>query len=188
VFATQLCQPLNQSAGIAADAGLLIDSCRIVYADAQIPASSNATRADILRSLDMSVGPDAIDAEVPEQDHKNSYGLGYVVAQGAPDVKNQAVETQENGLIDDITAHADQSELDQLRENPLLSRFGKGPKAVPHEIAEYSSGEGTGISPELAESENQDQQVQQAKVYDCPESANGGEFQEALNLFPLGQE
>ncbi len=125
----------------------------------KISDSSGTTRTETLRSLDLSIGPDPIDAEIPEQDHKNSYGLGDVIAQSTPGMENQAIEAQEDGLIDDISSNADQSELDQLGKKPILPGFGERPQTVPNEVTEHGCRERAGVGPELAEPESQDQQV-----------------------------
>src|SRR4030042_241191 len=133
-------------------------------------------------SIDTTIGPHAVYPEVPEQDHHYGYGLGEVVAQCAPDVKDQTVQPQADHLVDHIATGADQGELGQRRNQVPLPRFGEGPQPVPDEVADHGRSERASVGPELGEPKTKDQHVQHAEIDHCPYDAHRGKFAEPDQL------
>lgn len=86
-----------------------------------------------------SISPNAIDDEIPEEDHPNGSRFSDVIAEWLSKVgENEGVDANNNDVVDNQADDIDENELGKLRSFFAGARLGKGPQPIPGEIAENS--------------------------------------------------
>ena len=132
-------QRIHQTAGIATDACALQCGWCVINGNFH-----KRERIRLINLLDSLVGPDAIDAEVPEENYANGKGFGQIVTDAMAEeiAKEVGVGSDQNNSVDQKSCYIHRRELSELTADRSLARFRERPQPVPGEIADYSCRKG----------------------------------------------